>query len=325
LNVCNLHLTESEQVNMNLTILKSKMKSLTQIISALVLAIYATAALAFDINTHAAMTAKAIEQSKITSTPNNSDVLKKLGLYDKNFALGTSYLDIGNSINRRNTTGFEQKVIDDVGETQKTGLTLPAAHTIPGWIIRGAIREDDNTIETPPGTPEGDEPGGVFQRSYAHFFDPQNDRPLTLLGERGPKSPDWALEPDKTISGRANHYNIPSAREAMWRALTLKKLLPNKTLESILPGGNNFGADAAEDERKAYWATMFRAVGDVVHLLQDAAQPQHTRNDAHSGLGCDPRAFQDTCLAGHDSFVEKYLKARTLRATSFNHHSGVQA
>jgi hypothetical protein len=278
--------------------------------------------LAFDIHTHAAMTSEAIKQSKITGTPNDSVVLKKLGLYNKDYVFKLRYIDIGSSLTDRNATFFESGVMERVREKI---TDIPNPYTIPGWIIRGAIREDDNTIETPASKPEGDEPGGVFNRVYGHFFDPQNDRPLTLLGERGPKSPDWALEPDKTISGRANHYNIPSAREAMWRALTLKKLLPNKTLESILPGGNNFGADAAEDERKAYWATMFRAVGDVVHLLQDAAQPQHTRNDAHSGLGCDPRAFQDTCLAGHDSFVEKYLKARTLRATSFNHHSGVQA
>jgi hypothetical protein len=304
------------------------MKKLLQKLASLC-AVMSMPVVAFDITTHAAMTAKAIEQSKITGNPNNSTVLKKLGLYDKDFVIGTSYLDIGSSITRRNTTNFENDIIvSQVGNTEKTGLVMPAPHTIPGWIIRGAIREDDNTIETPASKPEGDEPGGVFNRVYGHFFDPQNDRPLTFLGERGPRSPDWALVAGTQSSGRENHYNIPSAREAMWRALTLKKLLPNGTLESIIPGGNNVGAAAAEDERNAYWATTFRAVGDVVHLLQDAAQPQHTRNDAHSGLGCDPRNFQAVCLAGHDSFVEKYLKARTLRAsststsnsTSFTHH-----
>jgi hypothetical protein len=296
-----------------------------KIFAALATLLFSIDALSFDIHTHAAMTAEAIKQSKITGAPNDSVVLKKLGLYDKEYVFKLRYIDIGSSLTDRNATLFEAEAM---GKVRIAIADIPSPYTIPGWIIRGAIREDDNTIETPPGTPEGDEPGGVFQRSYAHFFDPQNDRPLTLLGERGPKSPDWALEADKTISGRENHYNIPSAREAMWRALTLKKLLPNGTLESIIPGGNNVGAAAAEDERNAYWATTFRAVGDVVHLLQDAAQPQHTRNDAHSGLGCDPRNFQAVCLAGHDSFVEKYLKARTLRAsststsnsTSFTHH-----
>jgi hypothetical protein len=38
-----------------------------------------------------------------------------------------------------------------------------------------------------------------------------------------------------------------------------------------------------EAERTTYWATTFRALGDVVHLIQDTAQPQHTRNEAHPG------------------------------------------
>ena len=36
-----------------------------------------------------------------------------------------------------------------------------------------------------------------------------------------------------------------------------------------------------EDTRKAYWATTFRALGDVIHLVQDMAQPQHTRSEIH--------------------------------------------
>ncbi len=33
--------------------------------------------------------------------------------------------------------------------------------------------------------------------------------------------------------------------------------------------------------RHAYRATTFRALGDVLHLVQDMGQPQHTRNAAH--------------------------------------------
>jgi hypothetical protein len=33
--------------------------------------------------------------------------------------------------------------------------------------------------------------------------------------------------------------------------------------------------------RKSYAAKLFRSLGQIMHLLQDAAQPQHTRNDAH--------------------------------------------
>lgn len=33
--------------------------------------------------------------------------------------------------------------------------------------------------------------------------------------------------------------------------------------------------------RKAYWAALFRSLGDVVHLIQDMAQPQDMRYDAY--------------------------------------------
>ncbi|MFA6047107.1 MAG: hypothetical protein WC718_19150, partial [Phycisphaerales bacterium] len=74
-----------------------------------------------------------------------------------------------------------------------------------------------------------------------------------------------------------------------------------------------------ESTRKAYWATTFRALGDSVHLLQDMAQPQHTRNDWHSGLGCVPGV---ACALGHASFFENYLQARTLREPFFELKEG---
>lgn len=36
-----------------------------------------------------------------------------------------------------------------------------------------------------------------------------------------------------------------------------------------------------EDERERHLAKAFRALGQVIHLVQDAAQPAHTRNDPH--------------------------------------------
>ena len=47
------------------------------------------------------------------------------------------------------------------------------------------------------------------------------------------------------------------AREAMWRAVTgYDKALANK----VAPD---------EATRKKYWATTFRALGDILHLNQD--------------------------------------------------------
>jgi len=52
---------------------------------------------------------------------------------------------------------------------------------------------------------------------------------------------------------------------------------------------------------------MFRALGDVVHLVQDMGQPQHTRNDRHAGvLG-----------AGATSVYEFYVDARAIGETEY--------
>ena len=281
-------------------------------------------AIAFDVRTHTAMTAAAIAQSKITNTPNTSLVFKKLGLFDSEAVFGSTYVDLGSGTTRRSTE-FEANIFRDVGNTQFTGLTLPPSLSIPGWIVRGAVREDDNTSETPEGSPAGDEPGGVFQRVFGHFYDPYNDRPLTVGFALGPRSPDWATVRGVGIglvgTGRQNYYNLPSAREAMWRALTLKKW-DNGTLTDA-PTPSDWPNSTKEQLRKAYWATTFRALGDMVHLVQDAAQPQHTRNDAHSGFACV--AYTGACVFGHASFVENYLAARTIQASQFTLPEGLWA
>jgi hypothetical protein len=262
-------------------------------------------ALAFDIHTHAAMTSEAVKQSQITGSPNSSQVLKKLGLYNKDDVLKQRYIDIGTSLTSRNGTDFEQTVMKNVRDVI---TDIPNPYTIPGWIVRGAIREDDNTKETPQGTPEGDEPGGVFNRVYGHFYDPINNRGLTVANITvGAHALDWATRNGAQANGRENRYNTLSAREAMWRALTLKKLSNGSLSDLPVTGSSGSIAALRESERKAYWATMFRALGDMVHLVQDMGQPQHTRNDAHSGLGCVPGT--DVCAGGHASFVENYLRA----------------
>ena len=192
--------------------------------------------------------------------------------------------------------------------------------------MRGAVREDDTTVETASmNTPAmGYDPVPVIDRAFRHFFDPINNKGIfTKWGKDGPTAPDWALVPgtelpDGVFSKRLNVYKITDAREAMWRALTLKdSALADVPFTSNVQGFDSV-AEQREDERKAYWATTFRTLGDTIHLLQDMAQPQHTRDDKHSGFGCrnptDPNAY---CAGGHASFMELYLKARTLTKDFF--------
>ncbi|HEX7327804.1 MAG TPA: hypothetical protein VF428_04620, partial [Casimicrobiaceae bacterium] len=67
--------------------------------------------------------------------------------------------------------------------------------------------------------------------------------------------------------------------------------------------------------RRMYWATTFRALGDVLHVNQDMAQPQHTRNEPHAGKYC---SWTPGCPGGHSSVYEKYINARALGATAFD-------
>ena len=182
----------------------------------------------------------------------------------------------------------------------------------------GAIREDD--VPYDPGEEENtpqDEPSGPFVRVLHHFFDPYNNRPLTVATKAvGTRAPDWAIDGDGSTYSVANGFSLAMAREAMWRATTLKHPPGTPATAGALPDlffEATPGIPTREALRVAYWATVFRSLGGAVHLLQDMAQPQHTRNDAHAGLGC----VGSTCLGGHRSYYESYVEARVKGARQF--------
>lgn len=182
---------------------------------------------------------------------------------------------------------------------------------IDGWLIRGSIREDDDVGPNNP-TPK-DDPRGDFHRVFNHFMDPaNNNRPLTVaLSEKGANAAAWALDPvalspsatfpppfqADNAPARYNNFNIVTVRETQWIALT---------------GYNKRGMKVAfnENDRNQYWTTSFRALGDVLHLNQDMAQPQHTRNDAHSGTAKG--------IIGHKSILERYTDARVRGLLAFS-------
>jgi hypothetical protein len=139
-----------------------------------------------------------------------------------------------------------------------------------------------------------------------------------LAQASGERSIDWAVggldwqsaTPERNNLSR-NHFNYLNAREAMWRALTLRRR--TGTVDTDLFSAND-SEQVKEDSRKAYWATVFRTLGDVLHLLQDAAQPQHTRNEAHSGVGAGD--IEDY-VSGHASVYESYIEARAEGTPTF--------
>jgi hypothetical protein len=143
--------------------------------------------------------------------------------------------------------------------------------TIPEWVRAGARDEDDTFSES-------------FARYRNHFFDPTPGAPnaggftglLPPLGTAsGRPGPDWSLEPSE-IPGQ--NYSYRDAREYLLKGLTE----PGKT------------------DREKNLAKAFYALGHVLHVLQDLAVPQHTRNDAHP-LGSHYEKFTDD--AARDRFA----------------------
>ena len=61
-------------------------------------------------------------------------------------------------------------------------------------------------------------------------------------------------------------------------------------------------------DRDLKTARMFRALGQVIHVLQDMAQPQHTRNDPHMGCGIPTLET----IGGQRSWYEVYTETRAL-------------
>jgi hypothetical protein len=159
-----------------------------------------------------------------------------------------------------------------------------------GWLVEGAIREDDYRSHplleqlfgcTPPLNPPS-----AIDRPIHHFFDAQRDGAgLGLAG--GFPAPDWALGlQGRGTTADTNQFSLPDARAYQLRSLT----------------------EPRREDRDRYTARMFRALGHAVHLLQDMAQPQHTRNDPH--LACDSAVLR--FIAGETSWYEAYIETRAL-------------
>jgi hypothetical protein len=259
---------------------------------------------AYDLVTHSKLTSLSFDRSRLAT---DSTLLPSLGLSKKQAEdLAQTYLDL--------PAAALPPIERDVYQYEVAkGIDKEARFNIRAWLQRGAIREDDaggllRFVEPNP----DDEPGGNFNRFCNHFFDPYRTRPLTVGGLSSAFCPntgvngnraanEWATSPYKgwkalvqqSVQYR-NHFTIVHARELMWRALTLTKLDQSGSgYTSIEPVGT---AKEKEAKRMQYWASTFKALGNVVHLVQDAAQPQHARNEDHPVGG--PKAY------------EKYIESR---------------
>lgn len=188
--------------------------------SALCVALVGSPAIAFDVNTHAAISAIAVSDHPESQV---EAFLKT---------------QIGSPM------GLNESALQLDAETG----AFSSPHTLVEWLVLGAMDEDE----------------GV--RPLRHFYNPLRKEGLsdvTLCGaERTlrafPGSVTWAWS-NAGASGDMPRHGWQDARRAYFRWLT---------------------ATAVEEAGDAL-AKTFKSLGHVIHLLQDTAQPQHARNDAH--------------------------------------------
>jgi hypothetical protein len=124
------------------------------------------------------------------------------------------------------------------------------------WIRQGAVDEDKP----------------IFWRPRHHFHNPRllwdqaGWRPFFI--QLGESSILWSQETGQVVGGKHSWHD---ARYTYFQALTA----------------------TSDSERKRLYGETFQSIGHLIHLVQDAAVPSHTRNDTHlsyKGFG-DPDSF----------------------------------
>lgn len=147
---------------------------------------------------------------------------------------------------------YERKTHEEITEAAVRGSTLVGNDNLDrvGLNRRGVTPSDLEVIVSILRQGANLEDSGL--RPVNHFFDPIND--IGLLGTFS-KSPDWAL--GETFV--TNDYSYRKAKDYL--------------REAIL----------ATDPPRFYTnlTQMYRSLGQVVHHIEDMAQPEHARNDQH--------------------------------------------
>jgi hypothetical protein len=266
----------------------------------------ASLALGYELDTHALMTFQAFERSAVAKTPKQEQLgltkSRKASLAQQIFLinLGSNYYDMSSSNpTLRGAQVFDQlntAVVREYGfpaPAERWDFTRSDGQQTPyfprDWLVRGVVREDDvallgaikarvwegeaNALQQLDSNPQ-------LNRVCNHFYDPVSNKALDLglnpaqvfacnAGEVFGSAVAWSLGNTAADGSgaarpmpRLNGFSVLDAREAMWRALT---------------GTDAAGTTVAPArvQRDTYWATTFRALGSVIHNLQDMGQPQH--------------------------------------------------
>ncbi|MEK7465372.1 MAG: hypothetical protein AAB631_01185 [Patescibacteria group bacterium] len=191
------------------------------------------------------------------------------------------------------THAYLTSVIFDFYNKNFSASKLPEG--LRNFLVDGARREDD--------TP----------RWMNHFYDPVHNQGLTdsTLGT-WMKSKDWAQTGTEQNKLK---YKVPAAIASILKAVEEKKI-------STLTTESDF--EWRQAIQYYIWGEKEQAVfvlGHILHLMEDASVPDHTRNDPHPGDSPYENWTDRFTLASPDSDLLSRLKNKTaVSASDLNHY-----
>ncbi len=147
------------------------------------------------------------------------------------------------------------------------------------WLEEGGEREDDSL------------------RFLRHFHDPLKPwdaAGLDFVVDRHDSSVRWMQARNQGDLDTGGFWSWHDARRLYYQALV----------------------EPDADHREVLWANLFRALGQIMHLVVDASVPEHTRNDMHPLGGLTPTSSYEYWVSRQhptplleDAFVARFLSA----------------
>lgn len=156
------------------------------------------------------------------------------------------------------------------------GLKNPFTDQLPNW--RGDKRTIIELIR------DGTVLEDIYPRSNHHFFNPRTGESVLSPIPNYP-SPAWILEDQIDIPNQEFSYAV--ARKSFLKGIISEK----------------------ENDRKIALGIMFQSLGNVLHHIQDMAQPQHSRVDSH--LDIDKGTLINALLTGFGALRPSQLEYYT--------------
>ncbi len=182
---------------------------------------------------------------------------------------------------------YEVKTHIDISEAAYTVSTLGVVSSVLSDMGINSAQKFPNSVGTPGKILDLIQNGAEFEdngsRPANHFYNPITGEGIHQGFIAFTPSPDWAI--DGTGDSSSLKFSYKAARQYLFNALT----------------------DPSQTNRENQFGLMFQSLGQVIHHVQDMAQPQHTRLDKHCDL------WFPCWLVGElsPSRYEKYTLAKT--------------